>query len=216
MMGGIAGNERFLTHQMPAATQQQLQALRLERCFADVGAVTSGMAQLTRLQLDGAVLLGSGSGLAQLRQLTSLQHLEVALQYVDRERLSGAPPRKDITFPAGVLSSLVRLTHLELGNIKLDSRALDGLWRLHRLQRVHLQRTKALDFTRCMPEEPAADGMGPETASQLGSFRVTSGLQDGSTAPLLAYLQQQTQLTDLVFSAPCLACAAHRLAATQA
>jgi hypothetical protein len=209
-----AGNQRVLTQPLE---------LRLVQCLASVPAVTAGLTSLTSLELDDAVLLGGGSDLAQLPQLVALQHLEVTLQYV--RGFAGAPrgPGRDAfaaTFPAGVLSSLVRLTHLELSNIKLDSRALDGLWHLHRLQGLCLADTGPLDFSHCMPPPTAAvaDGDPAHAACQLRAFEVVADLQKGSTRPLLAYLQQQTQLTQLSFRGrmPCVRGGGDRYAALTA
>jgi hypothetical protein len=112
----------------------QLQELQISACNeVNLPSVLSDLTNLTRLDMsDSGFLPAAPAGLMPLSIMTALQHLNCRL----REPPSFWAP--DVCFPAGVLSHLVNLTHLEVAHCKVDAPALAGTQRLTNLRECSL------------------------------------------------------------------------------
>jgi hypothetical protein len=130
----------------------QLQHLTLSKCHLQLtGQSLSRLGPLTRLdmgscmdpgvpdkelQLDSNLCEGFPGCLVALTQLTSLQHLHVTATelYAWHASVLTGLQRFRPVFPAGVVSHLAHLTHLDFGGFAVTAAALEHLTRLSDLQ----------------------------------------------------------------------------------
>lgn len=125
---------------------RQLQHLTLSKSHLSLTAAPD-LTSLTRLDLGSVIGSGGSASLgllnsntyeyypecfSALTQLTSLQHLHVTA--AARSLLDKVIDGGRVEFPAGVLSQLVHLTHLDLNLFAVTAPALDNLTRLSDLQ----------------------------------------------------------------------------------
>lgn len=129
-MSTASGAAAWLSLMEPLpASCSKLQELKLRSCEVQLASVLSNLASLTRLDvLNSSPSPAAPAGLAPLSQLATLQRLKCSLKKGEE----GLP------FPAGVLSHLTRLTHLDLEPFKVDEPAVRGIDSLANLQHLQL------------------------------------------------------------------------------
>jgi hypothetical protein len=106
-------------HSLPSCCTQ-LQDLNISACnVVNLPCLLSGLASLTRLDLfDSGFSPAAPAALVPLSQMTALQHLKCTLRPSETA---------DVPFPAGVLSRLTSLTHLNLGECEVNMAAMGDM-----------------------------------------------------------------------------------------
>ena len=177
----------------------QLEDLNISACNrVDLPSVLSDLTSLTRLDIsDSGFTPAAPACLVPLSNMTALQHLKCTLQPSRIVAGKGSVP-----FPAGVLSHLTSLTHLDLGECEVNAATMGGIERLTSLRECKLgapgpgeRRFGSMGFWQKLVKREAVAAV--SMLQQLSLLSITSTYDISSrTAPGLSTL---TSLKDLSF-----------------